>query len=312
MQIIFENDNQPKAQPDPYIIFADDKYYIYATGNADICGIPCYVADKIDGEWTYLGVVYTREGVKEFWAPCVYVEDGKYYMYVSTMPKQSADVHEQRIQVAVSSSPTGPFTFVKELTKPFSIDPHVVKSGEKLFMFYSVNDYEAERAGTYIVVTAMKNPCETEGEPVAVVRPTIDEEIFQRDRFKKGQHWHTLEGAYYFRKDDWHYVIYSGNCYESPYYYLGYASAKSTETDLRKIHFQKQPDEHTYAPLLNANEWESGTGHNSVIEVDGEFFCIYHGRNVGEDKPYECRSARACKLIVDGGKLIAIRKPNEL
>ena len=38
-----------------------------------------------------------------------------------------------------------------------------------------------------------------------VVRPTMDEEIFMRDRFEKGKDWYTVEGAFYFRKGDWHF-----------------------------------------------------------------------------------------------------------
>lgn len=96
--------------------------------------------------------------------------------------------------------------------KPFSIDPHVVKSGNDLYIFYSLNDYDAKRAGTLIVLDKMKDPLEVENKPKVVVRATLDEEIFMKDRFKKGQHWHTIEGAYYFRKGDYHYILYSGNC----------------------------------------------------------------------------------------------------
>ena len=32
-----------------------------------------------------------------------------------------------------------------------------------------------------------------------------NEEIYQKDRFKKGQHWHTIEGAFYFYKEGTHY-----------------------------------------------------------------------------------------------------------
>ena len=115
------------------------------------------------------------------------------------------------------------------------------------------------------------------------MKPTLDEEIFMKNRFGDGKDWHTLEGAFYFKEGDYQYVIYSGNCYTSPYYYLGYAVAKTHETDLTKIKFKKYPSENIYAPLIarNAN---------------------------GEDK----RTARICKLIVDGEKLIAIRKENSL
>lgn len=51
MRIIFDRENQPKAQPDPYIISDHGEYYIYATGED---GVHAYRSDKIDGEWEYL------------------------------------------------------------------------------------------------------------------------------------------------------------------------------------------------------------------------------------------------------------------
>lgn len=94
----------------------------------------------------------------------------------------------------------------------------------------------------------------------------MDEEIFMRDRFEKGKDWYTVEGAFYFRKGDWHYVTYSGNCYKSPYYYIGYARACTPETDLTKINFEKYPNDREYRPLVTRNGEESGTGHNSILE----------------------------------------------
>ena len=76
----------------------------------------------------------------------------------------------------------------------------------------------------------MLDPYTPAGHPVPVVVPTLDEEIFRRDRYKTGQHWHTIEGACYFREGDWQYVMYSGNCYLQPTYYIGYARAKTDET----------------------------------------------------------------------------------
>ena len=301
MKIIYPKKSEPEAQADPYIITYGGKYYIYATG---VNGVQGYASNSIDGEWKYLGIVLNTEGEKEFWAPCVYEENGTFYMYYSSVKESSDDPHDEQIKLAVSSSPEGPFTYSKTLLPAFSIDPHVVKNESGLFMFYSVNDYNAERAGTYIVVQKMSSPTEMEGEPVSVLAPTIDEEIFMRNRFKEGQHWHTLEGAFYFFESGVHYLIYSGNCWESPYYFLGYASAVSGETDLTKVKFQKRPSENTYAPLISANEYESGTGHNSVIKIDGQYYVVYHGRDL--DKIH--RTARICKLNVNNGSLSAERK----
>ncbi len=306
MKIIFDKVGQPKSQADPFIFFYQDSYYIYATG---VDGIHCYKSTKLDGDWQYVGIVFCMEGKMEYWAPCVFEEDGKIYMYYSSMPSDCDDVHQQCISVAVSQDPQGTFTYICDLLPPFSIDPHVVQSGNQLFMFYSVNDYDHPRAGTYIVVQKMSSPTQMCGEAVLAVRATLDEEIFMRDRFKVGQHWHTLEGAFYFREGDYHYLIYSGNCYQSDYYYLGYATAYTSENDLTKVSFQKYPSDNLYCPLIAKNSEESGTGHNSMIKVDGKYYCVYHGRDVGthgnglEDN----RTARICQVVVDNGVLKAIR-----
>ena len=130
-----------------------------------------------------------------------------------------------------------------------------------------------------------------------------------KNRFKQGQHWHTLEGAFYFNEGDWHYLIYSGNCYQNEYYYLGYAVAKTAERDLTKIKFTKYPNENTYCPLISKNHFEAGTGHNSVIKDNGAWYAVYHGRDLVPDKRLtgDDRTARICRLELDGEKLTAIR-----
>ena len=237
MKLFDYNEGVYPSQPDPYVLRGDDgKFYIYSTSPV---GVQAFVSDSLDGEYEGLGVVYMVDSKKEYWAPAVIYTEGKYYMYVSNMDEAEDDVHMQTLQVAVSDFPYGPFKYLNDIIKPFSIDAHVVKSGKDLYIFYSSNDYDAERAGTYILVDRMISPTECEGKPVSVLRPTLDEEIFMRDRFKQGQHWHTLEGAFYFREGNNHYLIYSGNCYESEFYYLGYAYAYSESDDLTKIKFEK-------------------------------------------------------------------------
>lgn len=89
MKIIYDK----QGQPDPYVIRANDKFYIYATG---ITGVTCYRADKIDGEWENLGVVLETEGEKEFWAPCV-IELG-YVLFVGKigLSRRSRRVYQSR------------------------------------------------------------------------------------------------------------------------------------------------------------------------------------------------------------------------
>lgn len=306
MKIIFDKG----GQPDPYIIQADGKFYIYASGDV---GVKCFGADRLDGEWKNLGIALKTPGQRDYWAPCVIEIDGKYYMYYSSVSDDSKTSHDERVKVAVSDRPDGGFEYVCDMLPPFSIDPHVVMSGGKLYMFYSLNNYDKGKIGTYIAVVAMSSPTAVSGESVPVVTPSIDEEIFMRNRYGDGKDWYTLEGAFYFRDGDAHYLIYSGNCYGGPNYFLGYSSAITTENDLTKIKYAKQPSADVYAPLIAANGFESGTGHCSVIRIDGKYYCVYHGRDLcDEGKEGETRSARACALEANNGTLTAKRYPDKL
>lgn len=296
--------DETKSQGDPYVIKANGAYYMYATHEN---GVQLYKSwDKYT--WDFLGFCFQKDREKEFWAPSVLEINGRYYLYYSSMSVSAIDAHDERLCVAVSDFPEGPFTFIRELAQPFSIDPHVVESDGELFMFYSINDYEAERAGTLIVVDKMKSPTEMCGQPKIVLRATLDEEIFMKDRFKKGQHWHTLEGAFYFRKDDYHYLMYSGNSYESEYYYIGYAVCCSKEKDLTKLTFLKYPDEKTYSPLICKNDKEEGTGHNSLLEDNGKYYVFYHARDWGKACDMDVRTARICEVLPKKELLLAINR----
>ena len=306
MKLIIPENGAPASQGDPYIFQANGRYYLYATG---INGVETYVSDSLLSGWKYLGRTLAEPDRKEYWAPCVIERDGLYYMYYSSMPKEEEDVHCQEIRAAVCESPEGPFVYQKTVLPSFSIDPHVVKSGDEYYIFYSLNDTQAQRAGTYIAVDKLTDMFTVEGKPKAVVVPTLDEEIFMYDRFRKGQNWHTVEGAFYFRIGDDHYVTYSGNCYQNEKYFLGYAYAHGNETDLRKLVFEKQPSEKVYAPLLSRNEREEGTGHNSVIEAGVTYYIVYHARDCGCDKTLpDVRTARICRLTAHGKSLKAVRE----
>jgi GH43 family beta-xylosidase len=221
--------------------------------------------------------------------------------------------HDGCMHVSVADSPLGPFTVVKRILPPFSIDSHIVKNEAGLFLFYSSNRFEGERIGTCIYVDKMLDPFTPAGEPVLVVEPTMDEDIYWHDRYKKGQHWHTIEGAFYFREGDWQYVMYSGNCFEKPTYYIGYARAKTQETDLTKIRFEKYPDDHTYHPVLMANDFEEGTGHHSMIREDGQWYAVYHARDYdAAENAFDARNARICVLEVKDGIITARRYPDHI
>ncbi len=313
MQLLEINKDNYRGQADPFIFEDNGLYYIYTTGDD---GIYAYRSDNLFDSWKFFGRVFTYNDVSDFWAPSVIKIDGKYYMYCSfefygDTPDEGG--HRQTMFVSSSDSPLGPFTDAKQLLHPFSIDSHVVKNDDGLFIFYSSNVFDRERQGTCIFCDRLLDPETASGSPVPVIMPSIEEEIYRRDRYKTGVHWHTVEGAFYFREGDWQYVMYSGACYENEKYFVGYARAKTNETELTKIRFDKFPDENTYAPVLCSNEWEEGTGHHSLIKKDGQWYAIYHARNAFDDGlSGDRRTARICKLNVNDGKITAERYKDKI
>ncbi len=313
MQLLKVDKDNYIGQADPYIIEHNGKFYIYTTGED---GIYAYSSDSLFDGWNFEGRVFTVKGGDSFWAPSVIELDGAFYMYCSyeyyeDVPDKGG--HHQALFISKSDSPLGPFGNEKQLLHPFSIDSHIVKTEAGLFLFYSTNSFDCERPGTYIALTKMSDPYTVEGEPVTVLTPSIDEEIFRRDRYKKGEHWHTLEGAFWFCDGEYQYLMYSGSCYENDTYFVGCASAKTNEQDLRKVNFQKMPDEHIFCPVLTKNEWEEGTGHNSVIKYKNEYYAVYHARNKEDDGlSGDRRNARICKLKVKDGNITAERFPDRV
>ena len=289
------------CQPDPFIFEHAGTYYIYATHKD---GVQVYQSGNFT-DWEYRGLLFKREGFKQYWAPCMMEKDGKFYLYYSAQPQEESDAHTQRLQVAVGETPVGPFTFVREIVEPFSIDAHVVNEPEGIFLIYSTNDTECERPGTLVVIDKMTDPTHAEGNPKVAVRATMDEEVHAFNRFREGEHWHTIEGGCYYRRGDTHYLLYSGAGFGTDRYFVGYAVAHGQGTDLRELSWQKYPDEHTFCPLVFRNDFMEGTGHNSLIEKDGELWIVYHARDrEGIRLPgKDYRVMRADRVNIDGDRL---------
>lgn len=293
-------DKAPMEQPDPYIICWDHSYYIYAT-HSD--GVQLYRSGNFT-DWEYLGFCYQSPGEKEYWAPSVMHFDGRFYMYYSSMRVGATDPHEQHIKVASSVSPEGPFTLENVLLPPFSIDPHAVVTPCGMYLFYCVNDTEAEYPGTIIVIDKLITPTKLDRSPKVAVRPTLPQEIYEKNRFHDGKDWYTVEGPYYFARGNKHYLLFSGSSYQQDTYFVGYCTAKGCPTDLRNLHWIKYPDNHTYHPLLSRHGDIEGTGHNSLIKIGDTIWIVYHARSsLDTINTGDRRAMYADILIIDNDRL---------
>lgn len=301
------DDGVARTNPDPFVLRFRGRYWCWST---DETGVNVSTSRDLV-TWHFVGQVLVDPARRQFWAPCVIHSGGLFWLYVSSRPAGSDDPHEEVLQVATSEHPEGPFTVRRRLFDTFSIDPHVVRdpaTGEHV-LFYSTNDVtglDEESTGTSILVDRLLAMDRPEGRPRPVVVPTIDEEIFERNRFGDGRDWYTIEGATYLTRRDRAYLTYSGNAYVGEDYFIGYSRADldGGPADLR---WTKFPDDHTWAPLVRRDAAVEGTGHNSVVRAPNlvDDWIVYHGRDADQplDLAVEQRVMRIDPLRVDGDRL---------
>ncbi|MGD6731612.1 MAG: glycoside hydrolase family 43 protein [Pleomorphochaeta sp.] len=315
----YNNPVSETTKPDPFILQANGIYYCYST-HTD--GIMVSISDDLI-HFEDKGFAYTNEKEKDFWAPSTIYLNGTFYMYFSSVSKSDEDTLEEKLKVVSSINPLGPFKFEKQLFDYFSIDAQPYFYRGDLYLFYSTNilGCDTEMPGTSILVDKMKNPFEVESKPKIVVKPSIDEEIFQKNRFNDSRDWYTIEGASIIERNNKLYILYSANSYLNENYFINY-SVGDLKEDLRDIEFKKYKDDYTYHALMKKNDEVGGTGHNSVCKGPDliEDYIVYHGRNndIVFDMTKEQRTMRVDKLsfsgdtlLCDGPSLNNIKMPNQ-
>lgn len=299
-------DGKRYTNPDPFVIRWCGRYYCYAT---DEKGVRVSQSDDLC-LWEEKGFALKQEGYVNFWAPSVIYLNGIFYMYYSNEKEGTIKEHQEFLKLAVSRSPLGPFVYQKTMLEYFSIDSHPVQYGGDLYLLYSVNNILGTNpalAGTSIVMDKMLAMDSLSGHPRALLEPTLEEEIFQKNRFGDGRDWYTLEGACTVFYRDKCYLLYSANAYTNVYYFVGCSWAKR-EKDMEKMKWHKYPDEDTYAPLICKNGNVEGTGHNSVVKAPNlvDDWMVYHGRYISEPlvEGMEQREMRMDSLFYNGDGMI--------
>lgn len=295
-------DTLHRSQPDPFIFEDNGKFYLYVTASD---GVEAYTADDPFDVWHFVGIVCTIGTHKHYWAPSVIRVGEWYYLYVSCEDTGIC----QFLHVARAATPIGPFTEAKCLFDRFTIDSHVVQTEGGLFLWYAEDNTHTDRIGTRVFVDRLLDPYTPAHTPREVIVPTFDEEIFVRNRYGDDKDWYTIEGPFWFQKDGWQYVMYSGACFQNDTYHIGYAAAHTTEPDLTKVEFIKHTADGKFSPTMVGNDVEEGVGHHSVLLYKGEYYAVYHARDVVKD-PYltgDRRTARICKLHVQDGLITAER-----
>lgn len=300
----------PVAFGDPYILYnpGDQTYYMYGTGGGAKDGFSAYASTDLVN-WEYQGQVYygnTDDSwcIGAFWAPEVYLVDGKYYMFYSAQWRDNPtnELENFRIGVAVADRPTGPFRDLQNgpIFDPGYpiIDANVFFDDDgKMYLYYSrccykhpveseIADWarekgwfdEIEESWVY-GVELQPDFSGVKGTPRLLLRPPVKMDDRQAEWESRSvtsrevnRRW--TEGSFTFKRGDTYYMMYSANHFGGEHYAVGYATAKSPLGP-----YVKSADN----PVLEKNTPGgnvTGTGHNSITySPDGkEMFCVYHGR----------------------------------
>ena len=313
----------PLKLGDPFMLHASDgRYYMYGTSLGD--GFEAFVSDDLVN-WESCGQVYhggdsSQWNTDCFWAPEVYERDGKYYIFFSANQRENPtnELETFDIGVAVSDSPTGPFTdlFDRPIFHPEYpiIDANVYFDDEtgRCYLYFSRCCYKhavesevaqrmKEEDKQYTTVEGNKDEIQESwvygvelkpdfsgiiGEPQLLLCPPTSMDDAQAEWESRSvtsgevnRRW--TEGSYCFRHGDTYYIMYSANFYGGSHYAVGYATAKSPLGP-----FTKAANNPVLQENVSMGGTVMGTGHNMVITMpDGQRYTVYHGRmsnNPGE------------------------------
>lgn len=320
---------------DPFLLHASDgKYYMYGTSLED--GFEAFMSDNLI-DWQNVGQIY-KGGMADqwntdcFWAPEVYERNNKYYMFYSANSKNNPNHEEEnfKIGIAVSDTPTGPFT--DYINRPLFEAEYPVIDANVLFD-------DNGRNYLYFSRCCYKHPVESEiaehakkeniypeieeswiygvelkpdftgiiGDPIKLLAPPSKLSDKQSEWESKSVTSHEAprrwtEGSYIFKEGDTYYMMYSANAYFGGNYAVGYATSQNPLGP-----FQKSTDN----PILQENHSKGGkvigTGHNMALKMsDGTYYTVYHGRMT--DNP-DKRVVLIDKMHIDQNGKLRIEGP---
>ena len=267
-------DNRPiTGIGDPYILADNGMYYLYATSAKD--GFLVWQSHDLL-TWESPSYCYRMGprsfGDKKFWAPEVYKNGDRYFMYY-TADWKGHDMEALRIGLAVSESPLGPFADVYDGKPMFdlgrgALDAHILTDddGRKYLFFSSAgedNVIDGEKYADVEVIRLSADMMRTEGEPARIIRC---EEPYEKRNTDLHQYW--AEGPSVVKHDGIYHLMYSVNFFASKDYSICVAESRHPEGP-----YAKRKDN----PVLRCDEKISGPGHNSTFtDMNGQLQCVYH------------------------------------
>lgn len=266
------------SAPDPCIVRAGGKTYLYSTGYGWGEGaFPIRVAtNKSLSSWKQVGSIISETSFplwtkkdSRFWAPEVHLIDGQYVSYFSA---ESAKSGRFCIGAAVASRPQGPFVAENEplvcSSKVGLIDPTYFRdpaSGQGYACWKEdSNDLAPQRPTNLVLQKVSQDGLRVFGKR----RP-----ILKNDAAWEGE---LIEGGSFIYRKGFYYLFYSGNVYSDDRYGVGVARSRSLEGPYKKF---------SGNPILKSDDRFSGPGHQFIVPGTGDDWTIfYHARDKTRQK----------------------------
>lgn len=211
-------------------------------------------------DWVDHGAIFSLEDIewanKWAWAPDCVERKGKYYFYYP--------VERNKIGVAISDSPTGPF--VDEVGKPLidnagqvehigeePIDPSVLIEKGQAYMYFGCREPK--------VVELKKNMMELKGEVQEL-------NIIGNEGDKENNRGFYGEGPFVFKNNDLFYLLYSNGWGKKST--LVYATSKNP---IGPFEFQGEV-------MDVVNSW---TSHGSIVKFKNKWYVFYHNMDLSKN-----------------------------
>ncbi|HEX8249400.1 MAG TPA: family 43 glycosylhydrolase [Pyrinomonadaceae bacterium] len=293
----------PHSFPDPFVIKFRGEYYAYCTDfwrDGNVFGV---LRSRDLVRWQEIGGAMQplETGAPFYWAPEVTYHNGKFYLYYSVGNEALME-----LRVAVSDRPDGGFVDSghRLSNEDFAIDAHVFEDTDGArYLFYATDFLEHTHIGTGTVVDRMIDFFTLEGKPRPVTRARYDWQIYDPQRREKGGvRWHTVEGAFVFKRKGVYYEMFSGGNWQNVTYGVSFAVTADIEKDEEWTQFSD--GEKVFPILRTIPDLIIGPGHNCAVRGanNRELYCVYHrwtenGRVLAIDRMDFAGGAR---IFIDG------------
>lgn len=285
---------------DPFVV-ASDGYLAIGTEDPPPVDGPLFpmLTSRDLHSWREVGRVLERpEAIlgDAFWAPELAEADGRWWLYYSV----GHGIHDHRVRVAVADAAAGPYRDTGTILTPgerFAIDGHPFRDVDgRSYLFFARDVLDAERPGTHLAVVPLAAPDRPDGDPVAVLEPFADWQLYQRDRPMYGGRydWHTLEGPSVVRRHGRYWMTFSGGAWTGEGYAVSWAVADHPLGPWT-------PAPPGTPPLLATGDGLLGPGHNSLVTGPEGDLIFFHSWDA--DRTMRRMHMRRISFEPDGPRL---------